>query len=322
MDIPQSSLPCELQVQHDGQPLRLRVERCTITLGGEFAGNVDLVVSTEPSSVAVVLRALTLYLELDEDPESLELLGHREDPPGRIDATYTLANLRSFSEAPGHVALRFAGKEIARIPCPVTGSVAAEGLPFREPTQLVPQLGPPKPREEAPIERAWLGPILAVIGSCMLAVGVGLAWHHIEKIGFEPGPDLVIGMMLSLLGCFALLFLWVPVRRVRVDVLRGQVVVLEGRRGLTGRIKGEPQRLSTSSFSHVRIIERFEDLEDERRALWCVYLEPEIAWIGEAGDMQLQPGALQLEDFTSQESAHRYAAEIGSALGMRILEGD
>jgi len=146
--------------------------------------------------------------------------------------------------------------------------------------------------------------------------------RHIEKLGLVPGTGLIVGMMLALLGCFALVFLRVPVWRVRVDVLQGQEVVLEGRRGLTGRIKGEQKRLSTSFFSHVRIIERFEDLEDERRTVWCVFLEPEIAWIGEAGDMQLQPGSLRLEHFTSQESAHRYVAEIGSALGMRILEGD
>lgn len=316
--------PLPVVVKHDGHSLSLRFDACRIALGGEFAGNLEVGVTCDPSAIEAVLEHLRV--ELPDGPASESALATGDRTGG--------AWIGFWMEAPCHrpalpesVVLRWDDTPIGQIapelhesvPIEQAASLSDASSYEAKPTEPPVVAGSSRVLLAANREHWWF---FLVAVTTFLGVA---AWGTRSAIPL-PVPDLVwwIGDAgIVGLAAFGIYMARVPYRHVWLDRDRGVVLVTKGRsRNVESRLaiaSGHP----LDDFDHVRVYMRWQmatDIDQEDQEVWHVTLEGSIPWAGTDGRVHVRSDALPVGEYRSGVAARRLAAEVAFHTGLRILD--
>ena len=307
---------CTLKLE--GRPVSLEIRECKICLGGEFAGNVDLVLACDAGTAELLVRSLILRVPGHSDP--LDVAGWGPASEG-FEFTFGSMALADCGEVPESVTLFCDGHEVAVLPCRLWGSIPLDPSRFMDPAEILEGAAPPA---MGSFETGFrYRPLLGPLGLVFAAGGIFLAGSTLWSQGFEPSVGLLGGGILAMAGLMLLVVMRVPYQEVRVDPALGTATETRARDFLWSTTVLEESQRDLREFSHLRIIERVDpagssDVGDTD--IWFVSLEGPVQWENEYGDVHLRSDGLQLKKFLSDLSARRFAAEVAYSLGVRVLD--
>jgi hypothetical protein len=317
----QIAAPASLTLPLEGRARAFELIDCKVCLGGEFAGNVDLVLGCDEEVEAQLVGRLSV--DVAGEPQPIDVIGSGPEENGKGRGfTFGTERLADLGEHPESITLLYEGREVATLPCRLWGSVPLDRSRFMDPTELLgravaPSFGPIRTHGRR-------GPVLSALGSGLLAAGSLIAWSGFRSDGLDYSSiGLVGGALIGLLGLVLLVVMLWPYREVRVDPTRGTVSEVRTRDLLWRSSVLEESRRDLSEFDHVRIIERIRlanDLDSHDQGVWYVILEGPIRWQDEDGVVHLRLDHLRLKEFSSDIAAHRFAAEVATATGLKILD--
>ncbi len=305
-------------VDQDGRALAFEVRDCRVCLGGEFAGNVDLRIACEPELARTLQQRLALRLPGEPDPAFV--LGSGREAG---DFAFTFgSDLGDRDEVPDTVTLLWDDKAIDTLPCRLVGSIPLDTGRLLDPAEF---LWGADGTSMAPIQRGtWRGPLLSALTLALLGGSAVLAAASVHGHGLVLTSLLGGAAMLGALGLFALVPMLLSYQQLRVDPARGTVETVTGRNVFFVFREQESKLHRAGDFDHVRIVERLStgSHDSDPQSIWLVGLEGPIRWEGDAPhiDIHMRPDGLHLGEFGSQLAARRFAARVGRALGLRILD--
>jgi len=320
-EIRETDAPRSVTLELEGCTTTFELIDCKVCLGGEFAGNVDLVLDCDEESEAQLVRCLTIEAAGDPLPVGVLGSGPEEDGKGR-GFTFGTDQLADLGQHPETITLRSEGREVATLPCRLWGSVPLDPARLMDPTELMGR--PVAPSFGLIRSHGRRGPVLSALGSGLLAIGSLIAWSGFHFNGLDYSSiGLVGGALIALLGLALLVVMLSPYREVHLDPTRGTVSEVRTRDLFWHSKVLEESSRELSEFDHVRIVERMQpanDIDSSDQELWYVILEGPIRWQDEYGVVHLRLDHLRLSEFSGQAAAHRFAAQVGTATGLKILD--
>jgi len=315
------SLPLAFTVKHEGRSIRLTLTSCEIFMASEYAGNVNLYLSCDPSLEPIVQESL--HLQIPDEDTSLEFIASGGPDDGAM-LVFHSEELALLTDVPESLTFLWCGEPLASIRPELAESVPLDDVQtLIDPLEI---LGQPRMQTSnlfcLGVERDWIWLLPA------FALGAFGAAGCFGDLGFRANviPYVRFGSCLLLAAGVAIAVInrWVPVRQVWFDRNRREVLFLEGRTLSVEKSLSDATRCSVDGFDHVRLCEReyAPELGDDSnlaRTDYLVSLEGPIRFAFDDGRVHSRSDALRLARFGSERSARRFAAEVGYHVGLRIL---
>lgn len=108
----------EAAVRIEGLPVQLRVGAGRLHIDGAFAGNIDVMVISQPLlPPKAVLEALAI--RTDQDPEPITAMAYESFPDGRLEITFHSPTVLQSVVRPDHLELWWGttpGQNLGRLP--------------------------------------------------------------------------------------------------------------------------------------------------------------------------------------------------------------